>query len=283
MKDNQGLTATVFDIVRCTFSDGPGIRTAVFFKGCNLRCAWCHNPESQRFEPELLFYADKCTDCGKCRTVCPHELASCELCGACELHCPNDARKVCGKQYTVEELYAEIEKDKLFYRTSSGGVTFSGGEAMLQLDFLCAILQKCKENGISTAIDTAGHLPWESFERVMPYTDLFLYDVKAMDGQLHEQYTGVGNDLILDNLARLLAAGARVWIRVPIIPSVNDGEENILALKRWLAEHGTPEKIELLPYHRMGVRKAAALGREPMAFEVPDAEKMKRLQALIDA
>lgn len=281
MKNNGALTATVFDIERCSFSDGPGIRTTVFFKGCNLRCAWCHNPESQRFERELLFYADKCTACGKCRAVCPSHPEYCTLCGNCELSCPHDARKVCGKQYTVEELFAEIEKDNNFYRTSSGGVTFSGGEAMLQLDFLCAILKKCKENGISTAVDTAGHIPWTSFERVMPYTDLFLYDVKSLDSAVHEQYTGVGNELILDNLATLFLHGARVWIRVPVVPSVNDSEENILALKDWLADHGTPEKIELLPYHRMGERKAAALGREPMAFEVPDAEKMRRLRALI--
>ncbi len=279
MKDNRHLTATVFDIERCSFSDGPGIRTTVFFKGCNLRCVWCHNPESRHFEREMLFYADKCTDCGKCREVCPMKQECCALCGACELYCPQDARKVCGKVYTVDELFSEIVKDKRFYDTSCGGVTFSGGEAMLQLDFLCALLKKCRENGIHTAVDTAGHVLWESFERVMPYTDLFLFDVKLMDSAAHEKYTGVGNERILDNLARLLAAGARVWIRVPVVPSVNDNEENMLAMKKWFAEHGAPEKIELLPYHRMGERKAAALGKEVTLFAVPDAAVMNSLKA----
>ena len=282
MKSNDALKAMVFDIERCSFSDGPGIRTTVFLKGCNLRCAWCHNPESWSFEREMLFYADKCTSCGKCRTVCANELEHCTLCGNCEYYCPHDARKICGKEYTVDELYAEIEKDKSFYRTSSGGVTFSGGEPMLQLDFLCAILKKCQENGISTAVDTAGNVPWSSFEQVMPYTDLFLYDVKSMDSAVHEKFTGVGNERILENLSKLLTAGARVRIRVPVIPSVNDSEENILALKDWLSRHGIPEKIELLPYHRMGVRKVVALGREPTVFEVPDAEKMKNLRVLIE-
>ncbi len=275
------MTATIFDIQRSSFVDGPGIRTTVFFKGCNLRCAWCHNPESQLATPELMVYGDKCIGCGKCLEKCPHDLNACELCGKCELYCPAEARRVCGKDYTAEELLAEILADKLFYDTSGGGVTFSGGECMLRLDFLCEMLQKCRENGIKTAIDTAGHVPFSHFERVLPYTDLFLYDVKSMDAQTHKQYTGVDNALILDNLARLLTRGARVWIRMPIIAGVNDTEEEMRALSDFLTRHGLPEKIELLPYHAMGESKSRALGRKPQLFSAPDKPKLDSLRALL--
>ena len=152
--------AMIFDIQRNSFVDGPGIRTTVFFKGCNLRCKWCHNPESQSFEKQMLFYKDKCTGCGKCREVCPNHLQSCDFCGKCELYCPAEARKICGREYTSDEVLAEVIKDKAFYDNSGGGVTFSGGECMLQLDFLREILEKCKSAGIHTAVDTAGNVPW---------------------------------------------------------------------------------------------------------------------------
>ena len=155
------MKAMIFDIQRNSFVDGPGIRTTVFFKGCNLKCKWCHNPESQSAKRQMMFYADKCTGCGKCKEVCPNGLKSCGFCGKCELYCPNDARKICGREYTVDEVFAEIVKDKSFYDNSGGGATFSGGECMLQPDFLCEILKKCKENGIHTAVDTAGNVPWE--------------------------------------------------------------------------------------------------------------------------
>ena len=275
------MKATIFDIQRSSFVDGPGIRTTVFFKGCNLRCAWCHNPESQLAVTELMVYRDKCVSCGKCLEKCPHALKQCDLCGKCELYCPAEARRVCGKDYTAEKLLAEILPDKLFYETSGGGVTFSGGECMLQLDFLCEMLQKCHENGIKTAIDTAGHVPFSHFERVLPFTDLFLYDVKSMDAQTHKQYTGVDNALILNNLAKLLSRRARVWIRVPLVAGVNDSEAQIRALSDFLARHGLPEKIELLPYHAMGESKSRALGREAQIFVALDKSKMDALRALL--
>ena len=181
------LTATIFDIERNSFVDGPGIRTTVFFKGCNLKCAWCHNPESQDFNVQMMFYKDKCKSCGKCNRVCPYNLEKCDLCGKCTFYCPVDARKVCGKEYTANEVFSEIIKDKSYYDNSGGGVTFSGGECMLQIDFLLDILKKCKENGIHTAVDTAGHIPFENFEKILPYTDLFLYDIKLFD-HLHLYY-----------------------------------------------------------------------------------------------
>lgn len=275
------MTATVFDIQRSSFVDGPGIRTTVFFKGCNLHCAWCHNPEGQLAATELMLYGDKCVKCGKCLEKCPHALKECTLCGKCELYCPAEARRICGKDYTTEELLAEILPDKLFYETSGGGVTFSGGECMLRLDFLCEMLKKCRENGIKTAIDTAGHVPFSHFERVLPFTDLFLYDVKSMDAQVHKQYTGVDNTLILDNLAKLLARGARVWIRVPVVVGINDTEAEMLALSTFLHKHGLPEKIELLPYHAMGESKARAIGREPQRFSAPDKTRLAALAALL--
>ena len=274
--------AIFFDIQRNSFVDGPGIRTTVFFKGCNLRCAWCHNPESQSAKPQMMFYKDKCTGCGKCKSVCPYHLEQCELCGKCTLYCPVDARKVCGKEHTVDEVLKEVLKDKAFYETSGGGVTFSGGECMLQIDFLAEILKKCKENGIHTAVDTAGHIPFESFEKILPYTDLFLYDIKIFDSQKHKQYVGVGNELILENLKKLFERKAKLWIRIPIIPDVNDSIEEIQKIKDFLKTIGTPEKIELLPYHAMGENKYRAIGKEPQIFKTPDAENMKRLKEILD-
>ena len=255
------LTATIFDIQRNSYVDGPGIRTTVFFKGCNLRCAWCHNPESQRAVPQMMFYKNRCTGCGRC-----------------SLFCPQDARDICGKEYTVDEVLKEVLEDKSFYKTSGGGVTFSGGECMLQIDFLEGILKECKKNGIHTAVDTAGHVPFELFERIIPYTDLFLYDVKCFDSDKHRQYTGVENQLILKNLKSLLAKSTPVWIRIPIIPTVNDTEEELQRIKEYLSSCGIPEKVELLPYHAMGEHKYTAVGKETQIFSVPSEEKMKHLK-----
>ena len=271
--------AIIFDIQHCSASDGPGIRTTVFFKGCNLKCAWCHNPESQAFKPQMMFYKDKCTGCGKCTEVCPTP-KNCTLCGKCSFYCPIDARKVCGKEYTVDEVFDEIIKDKAFYENSSGGVTFSGGECMLQIDFLIEILKKCKENGIHAAVDTAGHIPFESFEKILPYTDLFLYDIKMFDSQKHKKYTGVGNELILENLKKLFKSKAKIWIRTPIISDINDSVEEMQKIKDFLDENGKPEKIELLPYHAMGENKYASIGKETQRFAPPDEEELKELKAI---
>ena len=202
-------------------------------------------------------------------------MESCELCGKCTLYCPHDAREICGKEYTVDEVMREILKDKVFYENSGSGVTFSGGECMLQIDFLEEILKVCKENGIHTAVDTAGHVPYEYFERILPYTNLFLYDVKCYDSEKHKKYTGVRNELILENLKKLLATGKSVWVRIPIIPTVNDTVEEIQRIKAYISSCGKPEKIELLPYHAMGEHKFEALGKAVQRFNAPSAETIK--------
>ena len=274
------MKATIFDIQRNSFVDGPGIRTTLFFKGCNLNCKWCHNPESQSAKPQIMFYKDKCTRCGKCREVCPNHLKKCDFCGKCELYCVADARKICGREYTVDEVFSEVVKDKTFYDNSGGGVTFSGGECMLQIDFLCEILEKCKENGIHTAVDTAGNVPWEYFERILKYTDLFLYDIKLFDREKHKQYTGADNNVILDNLKKLFECGASVWIRIPVISGVNDTEEEMRKIKEFLKAY-SPLKIELLCYHEMGGHKYEALNMQNTKFSVPDKAALDKLNYIL--
>ncbi len=266
--------STIFDIQRNSFVDGPGIRTTVFFKGCNLRCRWCHNPESRNFEKEILFYQNKCTGCGRCKEITADNI---------DFICFSDAKEICGKEYTVDEVFGEIIKDKTFYETSGGGVTFSGGECMLQIDFLTEILKKCKDTGIHTAIDTAGHISWESFEKILPYTDLFLYDIKTMDEKKHKEYTGVTNRLILENIKNLLKTGADIWVRVPVIPGFNDNEEEMRSIRSFFEKNGYPKKIELLPYHAMGEHKYTALGEEVHHFAVPNKEKIDELNAVFYA
>ena len=269
------MRATIFDIQRNSFVDGPGIRTTVFFKGCNLRCKWCHNPESQSIQKQMMYYKDKCIGCGKCAEVCPNQLKKCDFCGKCEIYCPADARKVCGKEYSVDEIFREIAKDKMFYENSGGGATFSGGECMLQIDFLCEILRKCKENGVHTAVDTAGHVPWESFEKTLPYTDMFLYDIKAYSKDLHKQGTGVSNKLILENLLRL-SGKCDIIVRIPVIGGFNGDKAELRQIAEFLKKIKCIKK-ELLPYHSMGEHKYDALGMEHKNYSVPDMEEIKEI------
>lgn len=267
------MTGRIFDIEHGSFVDGPGIRTVVFFKGCNLRCAWCHNPESQSGKKQLMVYRDKCIGCGSC--ACKKE--TCDLCGRCVLACPVGARKIVGEDRTAGEVLDEILQDRPFYGID-GGVTFTGGECMLQIDFLSRLLRTCKEAGIHTAVDTAGNVPWDSFERVLPYTDLFLYDVKLVDSDLHKKYTGAANALILSNLARLLQRGAKVWVRIPVLGGVNDSLEQMQSIQAFFRANGVPEKVELLPYHTMGKNKYPALNKECTPFSVPDKEHLQTLK-----
>ena len=265
------MTGRIFNIQKFSIHDGPGIRTTVFFKGCNLRCRWCHNPESHASQKEILFYKNKCTACGRCKDLTVDD----------DFICLNGAKEICGRDYTVQEVFREIEKDRAFYE-ASGGATFSGGECMLQIDFLTELLKICKENGIHTAVDTAGHVPWERFERVRPYSDMFLYDIKTMNPETHKEETGVDNALILQNLGKLLKTGNRIWVRIPVIGGVNDNPEEMQKIHAFFCANGFPEKVELLPYHSMGEHKYAALEKTATEFFVPEQEKLEALKKIID-
>lgn len=262
--------------------DGPGIRTTVFFKGCNLRCAWCHNPESQSTQPEMMFFENKCTHCGKCLEVCPHHLKACELCGRCVDLCPNSAREICGRHMGTQEIMDILRRDRDYYESSGGGVTFSGGECLLQAEALCELLSLCRGEGISTAVDTAGAVDWSVFERVIPSTDWFLYDVKCWKEETHRRVTGISNRQILENLRRLAdICPERIIVRVPVIPTVNTSEEEMTAISRLLKELGLSARAELLPYHKMGEHKYDNLGRDMQHFSVPSRETMEHFRAML--
>jgi len=268
------MKATIFDIQRNSFVDGPGIRTTVFFKGCNLKCKWCHNPESQSARAQMMFYKNKCTGCGKCMEVCPNKLEKCDFCGKCTYLCPNDARKLCGMEYSVDEVLKEVMKDKVFFDASDGGVTFSGGECMLRIDFLTEILKKCKENKIHTAVDTAGNVPWECFEGIIPHTDLFLYDIKCFSESLHISGTGVSNKLILENLKKLSGNfDGDIIIRVPVISGFNADMDEMKKISEFV-ESLKIKEVELLPYHKMGEHKYEALNMNITPYDVLQDDKI---------
>lgn len=269
------LTAKIFDIAHASFVDGPGIRTTVFFQGCALRCAWCHNPESQCFESRRLFYTELCRHCGRCASVCPSP-GHCTLCGRCEAVCPHDAVRVVGKVLTLDAVFDEIMADRAFY-TAGGGMTCSGGECMLQLPFLKALLRSCKKEQIHTAVDTAGDLPFSDFEEILPFTDLFLYDIKCMDAETHRKYTGADNRRILDNYAKLADGGSRLLVRIPLVAGVNDSPDEAVRIAAFLRAHPLPERVELLPYHSMGARKYKALGKPLPVFSAPSAERIREI------
>lgn len=274
------MDGMIFDIQRCSFVDGPGIRTTVFFKGCNLRCLWCHNPESQSSGPQLMFHREKCVHCGNCETVCPHRNEVCAACGACAAVCPMEARELCGRRISAEEVMETICRDRLFYETSGGGVTFSGGECMLQMDFLETLLSMCRSAGIRTAVDTAGAVPWERFERILGLTDVFLYDLKCVTAEKHRLGTGMDNGEILENLRKLSEYGASVIIRVPLIPGFNDDSEEITQMREFLHTIRYMD-LNVLPYHRLGVSKADAIGLSQTSFPVPEPEYAESIRRLL--
>lgn len=291
---NQPL---ITNIQKYSIHDGEGIRTTVFFKGCPLSCTWCHNPETQSFSKQLLFQAERCTGCGSCVKGCPNQAISiknkialtneklCVQCGSCMDYCLQNIREISGKYYTVEELVKEVEKDKAFYEQSHGGITLSGGEVLSQdMNYLLELLEKLKEKGYRVNIDTCGHAPFERFKQVLPFTHTFLYDIKLMDTNLHKQYMGVTNDLILDNLKQLSKEGAVLWIRIPIIKGLNDMEDNMKQLAIFLKEENILAKqIHLLPYHNTGSNKYARLNKEYKGkdFKTPSNEELEKLADIL--
>lgn len=276
-------TVRIFDIQRTSVHDGPGVRTTVFFKGCNLRCAWCHNPESQAQADELLWQPAKCVGCGACLGLCAARFrdgdrlaycrSACTGCGRCRTVCPADAIEWAGSEATWEAVLQSVLRDKALYDISGGGVTFSGGEPMLQTRPLVRLLEALGEEGVHRAVDTAGNVPWASFEAVAPHTDLFLYDVKLVDERAHERYTGVGNARILENLRRLCGK-CRVWVRIPLMEGVNSGEAD--AFSDLLGPLKDVERVELLAYHGYGEPKYRALNRPFRAFSPPTPQTVAR-------
>ena len=288
---SPSISPVLFSLQRFCLHDGPGIRTTVFFKGCPLRCRWCHNPESQHFGAELLFDPEKCRQCGRCLTVCPSKAAfgepghlrwereHCIACGHCADRCLQDARSLAGyTPATPEELLHDIVKDRVFYEESGGGVTFSGGEALCQPDALEFLARASKAQGLHVAIDTCGHVPYAAFARLLPWTDLFLYDVKHPDSRQHQHWTGQDHRLILENLERLAHSGARVTLRLPLIEGVNASDEDIAAFLQRLLPL-PPRQLHLLPYHTIGADKNRRLGRtaDTAAFAAPSPERLEEI------
>ncbi len=282
-------TGLVFDIMRYALHDGPGIRTTVFFKGCPLSCWWCHNPESQHLKPERIYFRDRCLMCGTCAATCPQRAITaangamvtseaCRLCGTCEKVCPADAREIVGRWMTVTEVVAEIEKDIIFFDESAGGVTFSGGEPLMQPEFLASLLTACRERGLHTTVDTCGLAQRETLLRMTPDVDLFLFDLKLMDAERHERYAGVRNDVILENLQTLARSGRQVIVRFPVIPGVNDDGKNLAQMIAFLAPLGL-RRVDLLPYHKIGMDKYHRLKMEYRlnGIEPPSDARMQDL------
>lgn len=271
-KENADLLGTVFEIKRFAVHDGDGIRTTVFLKGCPLACVWCHNPEGIRFEPQLAYYEAKCISCGACADTCPtgahdfregkhgYQREKCAGCGECETVCPGGALKHYGKKMAVSELLSILLEDKDFYDTSGGGVTLSGGECLMQADYCAALLRELKEREIHTAIDTCGFVSRAAIDSVLPYTDVFLYDIKGFDEDMHIQCTGHSNKMILDHLRYIDARGGKIEIRIPYVPGYNDSQ--IEKIAAYLKELRNVIAVRILPYHNFAGSKYEALGME---------------------
>lgn len=284
----------IFNIMRFATHDGPGIRTTVFLKGCPLSCWWCHNPESQSFRPERLYFEERCRGCLDCALTCPRHAiqqlagavstsAACTACGACTRVCMAGARQIAGRRYALAELLVEIEKDLVFFDDSGGGLTLSGGEPAAQPVFSAAILQACRERGIRTAIETCGFAQAETFRSVALLADLVMFDLKLVDPEKHLRYTGVSNQPIRTNLEDLLAHRRPTILRIPLVPGVNDADEDLADFAAYLAPL-RPPAVELLPYHRIGAGKYRRLGREyklPAAPE-PSAADLERFRGALE-
>lgn len=276
----------VFNIQRFCVEDGPGIRTSVFFKGCPLRCLWCHNPESQLPGPQFSYDHDRCLRCGSCFAACPQHAIDkfrpfpdpkiCADCEKCVDACPNRSRQIIGRQISVEELLKEVARDLGFYEESGGGVTFTGGEPLVQPEFLTECLAALHSRGIHTSLDTCGHAKTEDLLKAASLCNLVLYDVKHADDERHRQLTGVSNRLILDNLHALSAESTEVWVRVPLIPGQNDDDQSLHALGEMLSKLPKRYPVWLLPYHSLGTHKRERLGMPATCeFETPDPARVE--------
>ncbi len=309
--NDKALTGKIYDIQGFSVHDGPGIRLTIFLKGCPLRCPWCHSPESQEFYTELNWMEIRCEgikSCGNCLNVCPEGAISpgrmkkpaaggdeiqlvdvdrkkCTNCGKCAEACSPKALYMCGTDYTVDEIMERIMKELPFFRRSGGGVTISGGECLYQPDFTRELLKRCKENGIHTAVDTTGAVNFSVIESILPYTDLFLYDLKCMDSDLHKKIVGVRSELILENAKKIAAAGGKFQIRIPVIPRFNDSVESFDRFGRFISEiKDSVEVVQLLPYHNLGTVKWERLQRDAPVLEAipPSDELVKARKAQLE-
>jgi len=288
-------TGIVFNIQRFSTQDGPGIRTTVFMKGCPLRCLWCSNPESQKTFAEVAHRDSLCNKCGRCIEACEVQAISltdngvkinretCTRCGKCIEVCAPGALKFYGKEMSVEEVYQEVIRDMLFYQNSGGGVTAGGGEPLSQADFVAELFKQCQDTGIHTCLDTCGYAPSGAWKKVMPYTDLVFFDVKLMDQSIHKKVIGKSNHTIFSGLKLATEAGVPVIIRIPIIPGINDSEENITEIARYVAGIDSLREVNLLPYHRFGESKYAMLDRQYNLSELkpPEHSNLEELVRII--
>lgn len=284
----------LFDIQRMSIQDGPGIRTSLFFKGCPLRCAWCHNPESYERGSQLRFLAARCVSCGACRDVCPsgvhqfapaHRLARerCTVCGRCVDVCCYDALSVVGREYGVEELLSVVEGDRPYFERRDalgrrGGLTLTGGEPMAQFPFVRELVSRVRDMDI--CMETSGYAPLEQYEQLLPYIHMFLWDWKASDPDKHRRLCGKDNRLIRDNLDALYEMGAQIVLRLPLIPGVNDDLEHLLAVAAWLRKHPNVREAQIMAYHHMGVDKTAQLGMQKQPVDQPAADAAKKAEWL---
>jgi len=283
----------IYDIQKFSIHNGTGIRTTVFFKGCTMACQWCHNPESIAFEKEMLLDEEACTVCGYCLKVCPSAriiennkikriLENCDFCGACTVYCPQECNSIVGRKYTRNELVDELLKDLSFYETSSGGVTFSGGEALCHEGYLKDVILALKAHDINITIDTCGHVPYAAIETLYPLVDTFLYDLKVMDDEKHEAYTQVSNKKVIDNLKKLSLVHEDIIIRVPLIEGVNTDDLNIKALVKLMKSLGL-SKIDLLPYHSGGIHKRKQLKMKSYTFNAPSENKIQEIKECFES
>ena len=277
------MTGLISNIQRFSVHDGYGIRTIVFLAGCTLKCKWCQNPETISGKPELMFNRNNCIGCGQCVEHCPHNALSvdvethqlvidrdrCVSCFACVDHCYHDALNASLTEMSVDEVFNEVMKDEVFYRNSGGGLTLSGGEPLYQLDFSVELARRIKEAGYHTALETAANVPYSSIQKILPYIDLFLYDIKAFSSDVHKSWMSVGNERIMENFGKIADEGKEVIVRVPLIPRVNDGEE-FRHIVDYVARFDTVKELHILPYHTLGESKYTQLEMQNHMLEHPE-------------
>lgn len=295
--DRESGTGVIFDIKRYAVHDGPGIRTTVFLKGCPLVCKWCHNPESWSAKPEPGLRISRCIKCGRCAEICPNkavtfaddkpviDITKCRVCGDCVEICPSGAREIIGRKVTVEQVMEEVNKDIVFYEQSGGGVTFSGGEPLMQPNFLYELTRCCKSSNIHTAVDTTCHAGLEVIKKVSKNTDLFLCDIKHMDSAAHKKFTGVPNELILENLKYLASEGKQIIIRLAVIPGFNDDLSDVQKTAEFAASLKGIERIDILPYNSGGRQKADRLTVDYpiMKTDRPSDEQIASIASTIES